>query len=864
MNTRKNILLFMIATAAIIAVAPIETNAKARTSETIHRFAFIAGSNDGGPRRVPLRYAHTDAKAMARVLRQLGGVASRDTVVLLEPDRFDFEAGLARIRTRLENSQASGIRLELVIYYSGHSDEQGLMLGEDLITYRELRAEIADLPADVRIAILDSCSSGALTRGKGGTRRPPFLVDTSVNVKGYAYLTSSSADEAAQESDRVGGSFFTHYLVSGLRGAADASQDGKVTLNEAYQYAFDETLARTESTQAGPQHPNYDFQLKGSGDLVLTDLRGTSALLVLPGEFDGRFFIRNRKGQLVAEINKSAGKPVTVGLEPGVYEVTSEGAHGLKKGRIAVGTGSQTLLAANQLDGVSPEATVARGDQPNQPSPEEEIEAETSTVGQNIAAAFEQIGQNIAAAAGEVKLELAQLGTTPTETPSKQVPSTKAAEREEIVHRPFSVSFVPGLTTDKGIVAKTRNNFSLNFIGWGDYLRGAEFGWPGNIRKEDVYGFQGAGFFNFTKGTVRGFQGSGIFNFSGSSFLGFQGSGIANVVHGPAKGVQFAGISNANTNGSAMGFQGAGISNFNRAGSYGFQGAGIVSVNGGDSWGFQGAGISNFNRGHMKGFQGAGIININGGNFTGFQGAGIANASANGFSQGFQGAGIGNFAHSFRGAQMSGISNVAYGELRGFQGGLTNYAGEIYGVQLGLVNIAKKHHGAPIGLINAIGDGMLGLTLWGSDTSVANFGLKMGSRHFYSILGYGVYALGGKDERRDSLISGLGGHFDFDPIWLELDLAYHWIHADFNWAAGNQDDISKFRITVGWRVAEQLSLFAGPTLNFMVSEKRDHAGPIPPLWRSDNDKDVNLALGLGFIAGLQFEPRWGNLNTRGD
>ena len=38
-----------------------------------------------------------------------------------------------------------------------------------------------------------------------------------------------------------------------------------------YRYAFDETLARTENTQAGPQHPSYDIQLTGAGDLVLTD-----------------------------------------------------------------------------------------------------------------------------------------------------------------------------------------------------------------------------------------------------------------------------------------------------------------------------------------------------------------------------------------------------------------------------------------------------------------------------------------------------------------------------------------------------------------------------------------------------------------
>ena len=44
--------------------------------------------------------------------------------------------------------------------------------------------------------------------------------------------------EAAQESDRICASYFTHYLVSGFRGAADLSGDGKVTLNEAYQFAF--------------------------------------------------------------------------------------------------------------------------------------------------------------------------------------------------------------------------------------------------------------------------------------------------------------------------------------------------------------------------------------------------------------------------------------------------------------------------------------------------------------------------------------------------------------------------------------------------------------------------------------------------
>lgn len=75
-----------------------------------------------------------------------------------------------------------------------------------------------------------------------------------------ATRSPSSADEAAQESDRIGGSFFTHALVSGMRGAADASGDGKITLTEAYRFAFEETLQRTAQTQFGSQHPAYEIR----------------------------------------------------------------------------------------------------------------------------------------------------------------------------------------------------------------------------------------------------------------------------------------------------------------------------------------------------------------------------------------------------------------------------------------------------------------------------------------------------------------------------------------------------------------------------------------------------------------------------
>ncbi len=326
----------------------------------VRRYALVIGVNDGGVDRVQLRYAASDALALSRVLTQLGGVDPDDAVVLLDADRAGLSDGLDRLAVLLAGASPD-VRTELFFYYSGHSDERGLLLGGERVPYKDLREALNALPADVRIGVLDSCASGAFTRTKGGTRTPPFLVDESGDVTGHAFLTSSSENEASQESDRLQGSFFTYALISGLRGAADNTGDGRVSLNEVYQFAFHETLRRTESTMGGPQHPAYDIQLAGSGDLVLTDLRQVSAGLVLDDGLDGRISIRNGEGKLEVELRKFAGRDVTLGLEPGEYTVIWDDGGRLRQAVMLLGPGAAMLLQAGDFVDVTREVARARG-----------------------------------------------------------------------------------------------------------------------------------------------------------------------------------------------------------------------------------------------------------------------------------------------------------------------------------------------------------------------------------------------------------------------------------------------------------------------------------------------------------------------
>lgn len=346
---------------AILASSLAHAEAQA-PSPTLRRFALIVSSNDGGRDRPKLRFADSDGRSIAGVLRELGGLRAEDLVEVPNATRAALKASFASLQTRLAALPSSGPRREVVVYYSGHSDEEGLLLGSDRVSYSELRDWIHHTNAEVRIAILDSCASGALIRQKGGTRAASFLGDRSVDARGHAFLTASSADEAAQESDRLGAAFFTHYLVSGLRGAADTSRDGVITLGEAYQFAYQETLRRTENTSSGAQHPNYDIQLAGIGDLVLTDLRATSSSLTLDANIAGRVHVRDDAGRLVVELQKDARHPVTLGLAPGAYTVAVDDGGKRSSAAVTVRTAAPTRLAAASLAATGVQPTTSRGD----------------------------------------------------------------------------------------------------------------------------------------------------------------------------------------------------------------------------------------------------------------------------------------------------------------------------------------------------------------------------------------------------------------------------------------------------------------------------------------------------------------------
>jgi Caspase domain len=357
--TRSAFVVVLCATAVLVP-------AVGHADAPLQRYTLIVGANFGGADRPVLKYGISDAERFARVMVELGGVSPEHNTVLRQPKLRELLDGLDLLTRRVtEAARLAGpgvARTEVLVYYSGHADEKGLLLGEDRYSYSSLRDRLDQIPADVRIAVLDACASGAFTRSKGGRARPPFLVDQSTSMRGHAFLTSSAATEVAQESDRIRASYFTHYLVSGLRGAADLSGDGRITLNEAYQFAFSETLGRTVDSKGGVQHPSYDINMSGTGDVVMTDVRQLSATLVLSENMEGRFFVRNAAQELIVEVYKPYGRSIALGVEPGAYEVRVEQEKAALLAKVSVAHDSQVVIDRSQFAAARVEPTQTRGD----------------------------------------------------------------------------------------------------------------------------------------------------------------------------------------------------------------------------------------------------------------------------------------------------------------------------------------------------------------------------------------------------------------------------------------------------------------------------------------------------------------------
>ncbi|MCP4678587.1 MAG: caspase family protein [Deltaproteobacteria bacterium] len=313
---------------------------------SVPTYALFIGSKQPGAAQAPLQYAHDDADRLRSVLEDLGGFRSENLKTLYDPTADQLSGALDRLETQLSIHDRNDEQAVFLFYYSGHARSQALNLGREEIPLNLLRSRLEKLPATVKLIILDACQTGAFSRIKGAEPTALFSYNSvmGLNTEGMVVISSSSATELSQESDELGGSFFTHHLVVGLRGAADTNTDGRITLNEVYQYAYNNTLVDTTETAVGKQHVTLETDLRGKGEMVITWPAQSNSSIRFPIDLAAEILIFTEpENVIMAEVHKTRGNALSIALPMRQYGALVRSGESTRYCEIAQDTAAMTL-----------------------------------------------------------------------------------------------------------------------------------------------------------------------------------------------------------------------------------------------------------------------------------------------------------------------------------------------------------------------------------------------------------------------------------------------------------------------------------------------------------------------------------------
>ncbi len=327
-------------------------------------YAVVVGDNVGGSGQQPLRFAEDDARRVAQVLIELGHYDASDVRTLLRPDASHLLAAVDEVAARARADAEHGVETQVLFYFSGHARANAVSLGVEELALATLRDRLRAIPATITIVVLDACQSGSFSRVKGAEPAADFSYNSvsGLTQKGLAVMASSTAEELSQESDELKASYFTHHLVTALRGAGDSDGDGRVSLDEAYRYAYRRTLSSTARTQVGEQHVTLETDLAGQGEVPVTFPAEARAQLDLPEALEARVLVQQRtSGAVMADVQKVAGAPVRLALVAGSYDAVVAQKTGIVECHVTVSDGGVTEIDPRTCTAVVPDRTLSKG-----------------------------------------------------------------------------------------------------------------------------------------------------------------------------------------------------------------------------------------------------------------------------------------------------------------------------------------------------------------------------------------------------------------------------------------------------------------------------------------------------------------------
>ena len=226
------------------------------------RVGLVIGNNYPNSDK-ELKFAVADAITMKEILENKDICGFDEVIDLVDRTSKEALVEVEKILKRAENDL-------VFIYFSGHGKkdfENDLCLlfndtEEDTLLATSLTFDFINkcrrYPSRKSvIIILDCCYSG-----NAGIRDTDVMEALKKHSgSGTIILTSTglTGSPTAKEEEKLGHGVFTHYLIEGLeRGHADKKGEGRISIDELYDYAFEKT------TGSCSQSPKKEGSIEGT------------------------------------------------------------------------------------------------------------------------------------------------------------------------------------------------------------------------------------------------------------------------------------------------------------------------------------------------------------------------------------------------------------------------------------------------------------------------------------------------------------------------------------------------------------------------------------------------------------------------
>lgn len=213
-----------------------------------------------------LRYTDDDAYQLFAHLKSPQGGAIPDNQLRLLIDEDATRIGILQaMRQTFQQADDNDV---IIFYFSGHGIE-GAFLPVDYdgtnnkLLHEEIKREIERSHAKHKLVIADACHSGSVFFRRSSAQEVlKKYYDTFEQTNGgLALLMSSKGEEYSLEDSGLRSGVFSHYLIKGLKGAADSDANGIVSIDEIYQYIYRNVRLYTGNVQTPQLIGHFDHRM---------------------------------------------------------------------------------------------------------------------------------------------------------------------------------------------------------------------------------------------------------------------------------------------------------------------------------------------------------------------------------------------------------------------------------------------------------------------------------------------------------------------------------------------------------------------------------------------------------------------------